>query len=278
MINVLEEYKKYCLEEGIKFHNYKSIKSFDKSTLFCSAGMQRYKKHFKNEFYHGTIANNQQCLRLNDIDKLGDGNHLASFNMLGLFSFREWSIESTILFWRKFISRLGLKIDKVTIHPEMFLWREYYPEDIKVELDKNCVWSDGEIKGYCTEFYVNGIEIGNIVNPLGGCIDVGFGLERLDQLVNDTKPKPRMELLIETANLLIKEGFKPSNKEHGYVLRKILRTIYKEKGLMDHKYFKEEIERQKKILDRYLKLKDKYKNMSKEWWLETHGINLDDLK
>ena len=31
-------------------------------------------------------------------------------------------------------------------------------------------------------------EIGNIVNPLGTCIDVGFGLERLDMIVHGRHP------------------------------------------------------------------------------------------
>ncbi|WP_171898176.1 hypothetical protein [Rhizobium leguminosarum] len=34
--------------------------------------------------------------------------------------------------------------------------------------------------------YKHGVEIGNIVNPLGTCIDVGFCTERLDLVANGT--------------------------------------------------------------------------------------------
>jgi hypothetical protein len=40
------------------------------------------------------------------------------------------------------------------------------------------------------------------------------------------------------------------------------------------KYLLEEISRQDKIKERYNKLKDKFPGMSKEWWFETHGIEL----
>jgi hypothetical protein len=39
--------------------------------------------------------------------------------------------------------------------------------------------------GYCTEFYHNGVEIGNIVNTMDKFIDVGFGYSRLDAIVNN---------------------------------------------------------------------------------------------
>ena len=37
---------------------------------------------------------------------------------------------------------------------------------VLVRIDNECLWSDGNIGGYCTEFYKNDIEIGNIVNTL----------------------------------------------------------------------------------------------------------------
>lgn len=54
------------------------------------------------------------------------------------------------------------------------------------------------------------------------------------------------------------------------VLRKLLREIYKLGLKLEHPFFDDEIVRQKKIRDRYEKLKDKHPNMPKEWWYDTH--------
>lgn len=69
----------------------------------------------------------------------------------------------------------------MTIHPDRLVeWTPLYGGRVPIVPDPECIWSDGGISGYCTEFYKDGVEIGNIVNPLGTCIDVGFGAERLD--------------------------------------------------------------------------------------------------
>ncbi len=75
-----------------------------------------------------------------------------------------------------FLSEIGIEPDYVTIHPDCPKYKELYSyHDVTLKYDENCKWTDGDIGGYCTEFYKDGIEIGNIVNPLGTCIDVGFG-------------------------------------------------------------------------------------------------------
>ena len=80
---------------------------------------------------------------------------------------------------------LKIDVDYVTIHPDKLdEWRSLYDNyDVEVRADEECKWSDGDIGGYCTEFFKNDVEIGNIVNPLGTCIDVGFGLQRLNMFV-----------------------------------------------------------------------------------------------
>jgi alanyl-tRNA synthetase len=215
---------------------------------------------------------------MNDFEEIGDSTHLLYFNMVGLFSFRELTVPQAIDFWMSFLTqKLNLKLDYVTIHPEQESWSEYYSKyDVEIRLQDDCVWSDGEIGGYCTEFFIDDVEIGNIVNPLGTCIDVGFGLERLDLFVNGrTISKERT--LIESAERIIASGFKPSNLKQGYVLRKLLREIYTLGLSFDHPYFEQEVARQNKIRERYERLKDKHTDKPKEWWFDTHGINIDEL-
>jgi len=278
-MNIIEEYKQFCEERNIFFNIENKVNPYNDTTLFCPAGMQKFKCQFNDSNYKNTVSNVQACIRMNDFEEIGDLSHLLYFNMIGLFSFREMTIEDTIIFWVTFLKRIGITPDYVTIHSDRKEWLKYYSllgiNDVRID-DENCRWSDGEIGGYCTEFFVDGIEIGNIVNPLDNCIDVGFGLERLEIFVNGKKIN-KVETLKETALKIIESGYTPSNLKQGYVLRKILREIYKCGEVLEHEFFNNEIERQNKILERYNRLKNKHSNKSKEWWYETHGIDLNEV-
>jgi len=92
-MNVLEEYKKFVNKLDIDLDESYSIKSHDESTLFCPAGMQEFKSLFKNKVVELTLANVQRCLRLNDLDELGDSSHQLCFDMLGMFSFRKLTVK-----------------------------------------------------------------------------------------------------------------------------------------------------------------------------------------
>lgn len=279
MKQIIELYKQQCQRYNIPFEIIKSIRPYDDTTLFCPSGMQQYKKQFSDIDYCNTLSNIQSCLRLNDLDEIGDGTHFLYFNMIGFFSFRQWTVPQTIDFWMEFLTTLNLKPHYVTIHPNKINeWSEYYTKHrVEIKHDPSNTWSDGNIGGYCTEFYYNDIEIGNIVNPLDTCIDVGFGLERLDLLING-KVVSKQQILIDTITTMIESGYSPSNLKQGYVLRKLLRQIWKMGLKIDHLFFEQEIIRQEKIMQRYERLKDKFSHMPKEWWMSTHGIDLDLIK
>jgi alanyl-tRNA synthetase len=280
-MNIIEKYRNYCDKKGIHFQIDDKVNPYDETTLFCPAGMQQFKSKFCDKEYQDTIANVQSCLRMNDFDEIGDSTHLLYFNMIGLFSFRKMTVDTAIIFWIEFIqNELGLKIDYVTVHPDKIkddLWTGYYYRyGIPIKSDEECTWSDGEIGGYCTEFFIQGVEIGNIVNPLGDCIDVGFGLERLELFVNGLQIT-KVKTLKDTILKLIESGYKPSNLKQGYVLRKLLRQLYYEGESIEHPFFSQEIERQDKIKTKYNRLKDRFQDKPKEWWFDTHGINLDEM-
>lgn len=240
--------------------------------------MQKYKPLFKDINYKGTITNIQSCLRLNDLEEIGDGTHCLSFDMLGLFSFRDWSVKKTIDFWLEFLDSLGITPDYVTIHPDKKEWIEYYSEyNIEIRYDEECIWTDGDISGYSTEFYKNDIEIGNIVNPLGDCIDVGFGLNRIEMILNN-ETISREIVLKETIFKIINSGYKPTYNKQGSLLRKLLRICYLEGIVIEHEFYETEIKRQEKILSKYNRLKDKHKDKSKDWWWSTFGIDLNLLE
>jgi hypothetical protein len=53
-----------------------------------------------------------------------------------------------------------------------------------VRHDSGCVWTDGNIGGFRSELFTpDGAEVGNPVNPLGHSVDVGFGNERILQVM-----------------------------------------------------------------------------------------------
>ncbi|MBB5666086.1 alanyl-tRNA synthetase [Rhizobium leguminosarum] len=275
---LIQHYRDFCLSKGIDFTRIPSVRPHDNTTLFCSAGMQQYKPLFSDPSHIGTVANSQACLRMGDLEEIGDGTHLLHFTMLGLFSFREMTIGNAIDFWLEFLATLGLVPDHVTIHPDRLMeWTPLYRGRVAIIADPECTWSDGSIRGYCTEFYKHGVEIGNIVNPLGTCIDVGFGAERLDMIVNGTPQDDALETLCETVATIVESGYRPGNKEQGYVLRKLLRRIHKMGGTLDHPFFTEEVERQKRLRAKYLRLRDRHAEMSPDWWFDTHGIDLAEL-
>jgi alanyl-tRNA synthetase len=244
--------------------------------------MQQYKEQFKDKTLTGkTIGNIQSCLRLNDLEEIGDGSHFLYFNMIGLFSFRDWTVEKSIDFFFVFLQKLNLKPDYVTIHPDKISeWQHYYDKHhVEIRSDEECIWSDGgELGGYCTEFYLNGLEIGNIVNTSGDSIDTGFGLERLNSIVNNVDIESDTQTLTTTIQKCIGCGIRPSNKEQGYVLRKLLRELRKRGGSIEHEYFQQEVSRYQKSLERYNRLKDKFKDNDPDWWFDTHGIDVNDLK
>ncbi len=274
----MDEYQRFCDERKIPFEIITDVSSYDSSTMFCPAGMQKYKSVFKNTEITGkTISNVQSCIRLNDLDLVGDGTHSCCFSMMGLFSFREWSVQQTVDFWLEFLSsRLNLTPTYVTIHPDKSDWNVLY-KNVPVKTDIECVWSDGDIGGYCTEFYIDDVEIGNIVNPLSSCIDVGFGLERLDRIVNKRLPKSRLCEFIECSTKIISTGVRPSNKQHGYVLRKLLGEVIKLGGTIDHPFFIEESVRHRKMKEKFFKERHKHADKNKEWWYSTYGVDIDIL-
>ena len=279
MKDLIKLYENFCFLKGIPFKLDDSVKSYDDTTLFCPAGMQQFKDKFKNPD-NTTIANIQSCIRLNDLDEIGDGTHMLHFKMIGLFSFGEMTLNEAVDFWVEFIrGYLGIKIDYVTIHPDKFdTWKWLYERHkIPIKLDSECIWSDGEMGGYCTEFYHDNVEIGNIVNTMDKFIDVGFGFSRINDIINGKNELTKNDILIDAINKIIESGFKPGPQKQGYILRKLLRQLYVGGGSIEHPLFTKEVERQEKAKVRYERLKDKHSDKPKEWWFDTHGIDLDEM-
>lgn len=235
-MQVLEAVERRFGEFGLPLeHSVDLVLKADPSTLFITAGMQPLKARFERADHtnHGSIQN---CLRTNDLDSVGDGQHLTFFQMLGSFGFATYNYEMHVELWHSIIRDLNLKVDLVRCHgasghEALWLRRGY-----DVQSDEACQWSDGTIGGFCSEMFVGDLEVGNLVNPLGHSVDVGFGLERLVQLV-EGKARVDESSLFECSldpisrdhfralNQLAQQGIRPSNKLQGYVCRRLLRRF-----------------------------------------------------
>lgn len=243
--------------------------------------MQHFKSLYSDLNYQNTFSNIQRCLRLNDWQEIGDGTHYLSFEMIGLFSFRQWTLKQSIDFMWTFLEKINIKPDYVTIHPDKYdEWKILYENyDVQIIKDEECVWSDGSIGGYCTEFYKDNIEIGNIVNTLGNCIDIGFGLERLLQITGNLDIKSRLHILEETSYILIDSGIKIGHYKEEFILKKIIIDCVISGSVLKHEYYNTVRKNQVENYKRYLRNKDKRKFSEKgdDFWLNTFGVDINKI-
>lgn len=277
-------------EFGFPLHEHRGVIPDDDTTLFVCSGMQQLKPKFKTA--DGTTYGSlQSCIRTNDIDLIGDGSHLTSFVMVGNFSFNGPSYEHSVEMWTAILGDLfnwdaPAMID-LHVHPDRDDHRKLWDSRGFVVLDNpECVWSDGDIGGHCCEVYYDALEIGNLVNPLGHSTDVGFGLERLLQVLEgkgrvdetslfDQSLHPVVRDHSRTLRLMRENGITPGNKGREYVCRRLLRRMMRYTdgvgtGVCD--WITDERELLAKRLVTARKLWRKHQGKPPEWWWDTCGV------
>jgi hypothetical protein len=242
-------------------------------------------QNFKPKFQQKTkerISTIQSCIRTNDIDLWGDGTHLCFFRMVGCFSFGNKDDYSKVVdMWLSIIKEIGLEITTVHVHPNsdhrsLFENKGTY----QIVDDQDCEWSDGNIGGYCSEFYVNDIEIGNLVNPMGDSVDVGFGLERICKLLGEYyEPTYDLEQFL---NHCWHHNICPGPKGRNHTVKKVLRKWLKEQSRNKNPVFKEWIPvEEKKMFDAISlgrRLLRKHFHKSEDWWLSTTGLLPEEVQ
>ena len=236
----------------------------------------------------------QSCLRTIDLDLVGDGVHLTYFEMIGSFSFGNNDYESAVELWHGIVTDLGLPVTHVTVYPTQERHSELWSNrGYVVKPDTGCEWSDGNIGGYCCELFVNDLEIGNLVNPLGHSVDVGFGLERLVQVLEgksrvdetslfDQSQHPVVRDHIRSVTELLQQRVVPSNKGKGNILKELIRRMIPhltEKLPDEVEYWVErerEMIRQKRYqLERY---RHKFHTKPYDYWRNTLGLTQQEIE
>jgi alanyl-tRNA synthetase len=197
--------------------------------------MQPLKTRFQQP--DGTSYGNvQYCVRTNDIDEVGDGTHLTFFQMIGSFGFGSRDYERHVAMWTNIILDLKLPISHVNVHPDSDFVR-FWENKFAVRYDPSCFWTDGNVGGFCSELFTpNGVEVGNLVNPLGHSVDVGFGFERILQVMEGKSRVDQTELFnplldpisrdhFRTLAVFKDQGIAPGNKGRNYVCRRLVRRF-----------------------------------------------------
>ena len=122
-MTVKEIRKKYIEFFKVKPRNHNEISHAplvpqdDPTTLFTSSGMQQLVPFLTGELHPEgkRLVNSQPCIRVQDIDEVGDGCHTTYFEMLGNWSLGDYfKKEQLPWIWEFFTNELEL--------PEKRLW------------------------------------------------------------------------------------------------------------------------------------------------------------
>lgn len=289
MKSVEDKISKILEENSFPFSIIEDVVPIDNSTLFVCSGMQNLKPLFDKKDKRFNLSTMQTCIRTNDIDLIGDGTHLTSFKMIGNFSFSNPDYETSCNIWKQILNELNITNYKVHIHPESNF--EKYWKEKEIVIDKECLWSDGNIGGFCSEIYVNGLEIGNLVNPLKHSTDVGFGLERIYSVIENKQRVDETSLFdtsldyilrdhVRTIECLYKNNICPSNKGQGYITRRLLRRIIPNitnKSFIFDEWTENESKMRNDIINKAKRLLKRHKDKDSSWWWQSIGILPDEL-
>ena len=309
---IREKFLKYFESKGHTIIPSSSLIPDDPSVLFTTAGMQQFKKYYTNPELAPSlnVASIQKSMRTSDIDEVGDASHLTFFEMLGNFSFGGYWKKEAIAYGHEFITKeMGLKIDFVTVYTgdseTEKIWNSIDPALTVKQFGKaDNFWGPTGSEGPCgpnTDIFINNTEIWAIVFnefyqdkdgklselDIKG-IDTGMGLERL-AMVSQNKPNIFATDLFDFARgyspviadharaigFLISDGVIPSNKDQGYVLRRLMRRIIVHKEIDFKKLFADMLKTYPELnLERILEIF----GTEQEKFLKTLDAGLKELK
>jgi len=113
--------------------SYSLVPENDPSVLFTTAGMQPLVPYLLGEKHPlgSRLANIQKCIRLTDIDEVGDFSHLTFFEMLGNWSLGDYFKKESIDWSMDFLTsgEYGLGIDPGKLFVSVYAGDEESPED-----------------------------------------------------------------------------------------------------------------------------------------------------
>ena len=106
------------------------VPSDDPTTLFTSSGMQQLIPYLTGEPHPEgkRLVNSQPCLRLEDIDEVGDSCHTTFFEMLGNWSLGDYFKEKQLVWFWEFLTK-ELKLPEENLWVSVFEGTKEVPKD-----------------------------------------------------------------------------------------------------------------------------------------------------
>lgn len=261
----------------------------DPSALFTVAGMQQFKPFYihPDEAPAPRVVTIQPCIRTIDIDEVGDNTHSTIFEMMGNFSFgyagyddepngpyfRKQAIQYA---WEFLTQELQINPNRITatyFGGDAVRPRDEESRKILTQISElagidaggeDNFWGPVGDEGACgptVEFYVDGVEVWNIVLNEYYCdskkeytslthqgVDTGMGFERLVAMLQNKASIYESDLLkpvvdfvqghslawnerdgriiadhTKAALFLLTDGVTPGNKGRDYIARRLIR-------------------------------------------------------
>ena len=178
-----KEFLEFFETKGHKIMPSSSLLPSDPSVLLTTAGMQQFKEYFignksaQKDFKSKRIATCQKCFRVKDIEQVSDTTHHTFFEMLGNFSFNDYSKKQSIEFAWEFLTE-KLKLDPERLHITIFKGNELVPKDNEAKK----IWQDvigiksEKIKEFGMEDNFWGPVLGGVADtgPCGPCSEIHY--------------------------------------------------------------------------------------------------------
>ena len=168
----------------------------DTSTLFTGSGMQQFKPFFTGAATPPStrVTTVQKCVRVKDIDEVGDFSHCTFFEMLGNFSFGDYFKSDVIPWTWEFLTRVvGLDAQRLCVTVFVDDDEAYNVWHDMVGLPADRIHRLGEDKNY---WPANAISEGPN-GPCGPCSEIFYRVAPLEEMTSDPALTPTQRYLID---------------------------------------------------------------------------------
>lgn len=131
-MNVRDEFINYFVSKGHKqIPSSPIVPENDPTVLFNTAGMQPLVPYLMGQShpYGKRLCDYQKCVRLTDLEEIGDGTHHTFFEMLGNWSLGDYFKDESITFSFEFLTKiLGIPLERLAV--TVFAGSDDIPRDM----------------------------------------------------------------------------------------------------------------------------------------------------